>query len=56
MAYCPILRQEIVEDECSITTKEAYKEGKERPILHSKFRKINGWKAICKNCKNHKKS
>lgn len=54
MIECPIIRQEIEEDECVIASREAYKEGKEKPILHSKFRKVIGWKAICKSCKNHK--
>jgi hypothetical protein len=54
MIECPIIRQEIEEEECDITRKESYKEGKDKPILHSKFRKVIGWKAICKSCKNHK--
>lgn len=55
MVQCPIVRQEIDEDECQIAMNESYKEGKDKPILHNKFRKISGWKAICKNCKNHKR-
>jgi len=55
MVECPIIRQEIDEAECATVCKESYKEGKEKVILHSKFRKVNFWKAVCKSCKSHKK-
>ncbi len=53
MTECPIVRGEIETAECTAVTKEAVKTGKEKPVLHSKFRKVVGWKAICKSCKNH---
>ena len=55
MVVCPITRHEIEEEECAITIKESYKDGKQKLILPSKFRKVNGWKIICKSCKSHKK-
>ena len=52
---CPIVREDIDENECLAVRKEAVKTTKEKPVLHSKYRKVVGWKAICKSCKNHKK-
>ncbi|MFU0828184.1 MAG: DUF3795 domain-containing protein [Lachnoclostridium sp.] len=54
MIQCPIIRDSISEEECACVKKEALKESKEKPKLHNKFRKVIGWKAICKSCKNNK--
>lgn len=55
MIECPILRDNIDEEECAHVREESLKTGKEKPKLPNKFRKIIGWKAICKSCKNNKK-
>lgn len=54
MHKCIIISNEIEEEECENIINEAYKEknGKELP---KKFKRIIGWKAICKECKYHKK-
>ncbi|BBF43807.1 hypothetical protein lbkm_2495 [Lachnospiraceae bacterium KM106-2] len=53
---CPIIRKEIEEDECTVVTKESYHECKDKQAdIPNKFKRIAGWRAICKQCKKHKK-
>ncbi len=51
---CLVLDELITQEECHIVTLESYKDknGKELP---KKFKRIIMWKAICKQCKYHKK-
>ena len=52
MPKCFAVESEITEEECKLACEESYKEknGKELP---KRFKRIIGWKAICKNCKYH---
>lgn len=51
MVDCPIIRQEVDEEECRQVAIESYKDGKN--IIAKKFKRIIGWKYICKQCKHH---
>ena len=53
---CPIIRMEISESECHNVAEESYKGGKDKQAkVSNKFKRIIGWKAICKQCKHHEK-
>ena len=49
---CLIIHKEIPLEECRVTCLEAYKAKPDR--LQKKFKRIVGWKAICKSCPNHR--
>lgn len=49
---CLIIHKEIPLEECRETCLEAYKAKPDR--LQKKFKRIVGWKAICKSCPNHR--
>ena len=51
---CLGLRDEITEEECALATMESYKEKNGRELPKS-FKRVIGWKMICKECKNHQK-
>ena len=55
MNNCPILREDIEDEECAQVCGEAKKEGKNnQAVLPKKFKRITCWKAICRTCKYHK--
>ncbi|PXV95840.1 hypothetical protein C8E03_101471 [Lachnotalea glycerini] len=51
MLKCFVLNQEISEEECKNTIEQSYQN---KPIIPKKFKRIVGWKYICKECPNHK--
>lgn len=54
MFDCPIIREEIDQQECEGIRAEAVKEGKGgQAAVPKKYKRIVGWKAICKTCKYH---
>ncbi|MBO5197159.1 MAG: hypothetical protein J6B85_01370 [Lachnospiraceae bacterium] len=56
MVQCPIIREEIDEAECACIQSEAVKDGKGgQAAVAKKYKRIVGWKAICKTCKYHNK-
>lgn len=52
MVKCPILCQNIKDDECKTTVCAVKGEVKESEVLKRIVRR-NGWKFICKNCNHH---
>ena len=52
---CCIVQKEITEEECELIIAESYKEknGKDLP---KRYKRIIGWKIICKECPYHKKN
>ncbi len=54
MFDCPIIRENIEEEECACIRREAVKEGKGgQAAVPKKYKRIVGWKAICRACKHH---
>jgi hypothetical protein len=52
MVKCIIFQEEMDEEECKMAITESYKE---KPQVPKKFKRVIGWKIICKQCPNHKK-
>jgi hypothetical protein len=52
MIKCFIVNEEISEEECKNVITESYKD---KPKILKKYKRIIGWKYICKECPNHKK-
>lgn len=51
---CPIIREEIDSEECSVIRAEAGREGKGgQADVPKKYKRIVGWKAICRTCKHY---
>lgn len=55
MLDCPIIRENIEEEECACIRREAGKEGKSgQAAIPKKYKRIVGWRAICRICKHYK--
>ena len=54
MLDCPIIRENIEEEECACIRGEAVKEGKGgQAAVPKKYKRIVGWKAICRTCRHN---
>ena len=52
---CPIVRKEISDEDCTAVTEQSYLSDKtKKALMPTKFKRILGWKTICKECKFHK--
>jgi hypothetical protein len=53
---CPIIRKDITEEECLHVSSESHRDVKDKQAkISNRYKRIIGWKAICKQCKEHKK-